>query len=99
MVKYIQNTVVEVLTPGAPAYDGFTETFFPTVEDHRDRFVTSAEDLAERSPLELSRALGQTPGVRKQNPAAKNSYPEMKLRPKPRQPKSRPGGTQRLRRK
>jgi len=41
--KYVQDVVLRPLTPGAPAFDGFSELHFPTSRDLRERFVDSPE--------------------------------------------------------
>jgi uncharacterized protein (TIGR02118 family) len=41
IARYVQNVVVDALTPGAPAVDGIAELGFRSVEDLRDRMYDS----------------------------------------------------------
>jgi uncharacterized protein (TIGR02118 family) len=41
--RYVQNVVVDVLTPGAPEVDGIAELSFRSVSDLRDRMYASEE--------------------------------------------------------
>jgi uncharacterized protein (TIGR02118 family) len=41
MTGYVQNVVVEALSPDAPAIDGFVEMYFPTADDFQHRFFDS----------------------------------------------------------
>jgi uncharacterized protein (TIGR02118 family) len=43
MSGYVQNAVVETLTPNSPPVDGFVEMYFPTIEDFQRRFFDSDE--------------------------------------------------------
>lgn len=54
MSQYVQNVVLEPLTPDAPAYDGISELHFPTARDMRERFIDSPEG-ASRIAADVSR--------------------------------------------
>jgi uncharacterized protein (TIGR02118 family) len=41
--RYVQNVVVETLTPGAPEVDGIAELGFATLDDFRERMYDSPE--------------------------------------------------------
>ncbi len=43
MAKYVQNGVIESLTPGAPIVHGIAELHFPAIEDFRERMYDSPE--------------------------------------------------------
>ena len=55
IAKYVQN-VVEQALPGAPALDGFSELWFASVEDWRERYW-SGPDVPAREHAETSRFL------------------------------------------
>jgi len=59
--RYVQNVVVEPLTPDAPEVDGIAELHFRTVEDLRRRFYDSDEGqrvISEDVPRFLDRTKG-----------------------------------------
>ncbi len=46
MWRYLQDVVIEALTPDAPPWDGFAELHFRTAQDLRERFYDSDEGRA-----------------------------------------------------
>ena len=59
MSQYVQNVVEEVVTPGAPAFDGFSALHFPTARDLRERFVDSPEG-GRRIAEDVARFVGES---------------------------------------
>ena len=43
MSGYVQNVVMEAVSPDAPPFDGFVEMYFPTVKDFQQRFFDTDE--------------------------------------------------------